>query len=290
LTWAALGSGMDWPVSALTTYNGELIAGGGFTQPASRIARWNGSSWSALGAGVNNTVYALAEYGGDLIAGGDFTMAGGQDANHVAKWDGTAWSALDAGTNGSVGTLIVYGGDLLAGGAFTTAGRAVANHVARWGGSTWGGVGSGMNGDVNDLTIWDSNLIAGGAFTQAEGQSANRAAHWQDCAGGQVTLAIVASCPSGGPIQVSWSGATPNGQIALIFARNQGSFIIPNNYPCAGTQLGLDSNQIQLVFQGGAGKNGSRTLNAAAGPNACGGHLQLLDLATCGTSNTARIE
>ena len=103
-------------------------------------------------------------------------------------------------------------------------------------------------------------------------------------------LTVAATCPSGGLIRIEWSGATPGGQIALIFARNTGSFIVPNNYPCAGTQLGLGSNQIQLAFQGGAGSNGSRILNANAGPNACGGHLQLLDLSTCGTSNVARVE
>ncbi len=103
-------------------------------------------------------------------------------------------------------------------------------------------------------------------------------------------LAVAATCPSGGPIQIEWSGATPGGQAALIFARNTGSFIIPNNRPCAGTQLGLGSNQIQLAWQGGAGQSGSRTLNTTAGPGACGGYLQLLDLTPCATSNVARIE
>ncbi len=103
-------------------------------------------------------------------------------------------------------------------------------------------------------------------------------------------LSVGGTCPSGGPIQIEWSDATPEGQVALIFARNTGSFTIPNNRPCPGTQLGLGSNQIQLAWQGGAGQNGSRTLNASAGPAACGGYLQLLDLTTCGTSNVARIE
>ncbi|MCL4199069.1 MAG: hypothetical protein KJZ69_16385 [Phycisphaerales bacterium] len=103
-------------------------------------------------------------------------------------------------------------------------------------------------------------------------------------------LTVTPTCPTGGPIRIEWSGATGGGQAALIFARNTGSFIIPNNYPCAGTQLGLGSNQIQLAWQGGAGPDGSRTLNASAGPGACGGHVQLLDLALCATSNVVRIE
>lgn len=103
-------------------------------------------------------------------------------------------------------------------------------------------------------------------------------------------LSVAATCPSGGPIEISWSGARPNGQIALIFAANTGSFRVPNGNPCAGTPLGLGTTQIQLAFQGGAGANGSRTLNSSAGPNACGGYLQLLDISSCGTSNVARIE
>lgn len=104
------------------------------------------------------------------------------------------------------------------------------------------------------------------------------------------SLTVRGTCPSGGPIEISWSGATANGQIALIFAANTGSFRVPNGNPCAGTPLDLGSSQIQLAFQGGAGSNGSRTLNSTAGPNACGGYLQLLDISSCGTSNVARIE
>ncbi len=107
---------------------------------------------------------------------------------------------------------------------------------------------------------------------------------------GRLQLLVAATCPSGGPIRIEWSGASPGGQVALLFARNTGSFIIPNNRPCAGTTLGLGSNQIQLAWQGGAGANGSRTLNTTAGPGACGGYLQLLDLTPCATSNVARIE
>lgn len=86
-------------------------------------------------------------------------------------------------------------------------------------------------------------------------------------------LVVVATCPTGGPIQVEWSGATPGGRIALIFARDAGSFTIPPQLPCAGTQLGLGSSGIQLAFQGLSGPDGSRTLNASAGPGACGGYL-----------------
>lgn len=104
------------------------------------------------------------------------------------------------------------------------------------------------------------------------------------------SLSVAATCPTGGPIRIEWSGATPNGQVALIFAREEGSFTIPPGNPCEGTRLGLGSNQIRLAWQGPAGPEGARTLNATTGPAPCAGHLQLLDVATCATSNVARIE
>jgi hypothetical protein len=103
-------------------------------------------------------------------------------------------------------------------------------------------------------------------------------------------LAVAATCPSGGPIRIEWTGATPGGQVALIYARQTGAFRVPQGNLCAGTQLGLGASQIQLAWQGGAGANGSRTLNASAGSGACGGYMQLLDLTTCSTSNVARVE
>ncbi|MCC6906418.1 MAG: SBBP repeat-containing protein [Phycisphaerales bacterium] len=103
-------------------------------------------------------------------------------------------------------------------------------------------------------------------------------------------LVVNATCPSGGPIQVSWSGATRGGTIVLLYARNTGSFRIPSGNPCAGTQTGLGSNQIQIAYQGSAGPSGSRTVNSTTGPGACGGYLQLLDVPTCSTSNVALVE
>ncbi len=108
--------------------------------------------------------------------------------------------------------------------------------------------------------------------------------------GGDVRLSVVATCPDGGPIAISWRCASPGGQAALVFALGQGQFRIPPTHPCADTWLGLSSRGIQLVWTGGAGAQGRATLNAVTGPNACGGYLQLLDLSTCTPSDTARIE
>lgn len=107
---------------------------------------------------------------------------------------------------------------------------------------------------------------------------------------GGIRLAADGTCPGGGPIEISWCGATPNGQVALIFARCEGDQIVPPRYPCQGTQLGLCANQIQVAWTGRSDGTGCRTLRSTAGSGACGSHLQLLDLTTCTTSNTAPIE
>ena len=104
------------------------------------------------------------------------------------------------------------------------------------------------------------------------------------------TLAVDATCPSGGPIAVSWSGATPDGEIVLLIAREAGSFLIPDGYPCAGATLDLSNTQLQVAYRGPAGPDGERTLNANAGAGACGRVMQLLDLTTCATSNTTIVE
>lgn len=103
-------------------------------------------------------------------------------------------------------------------------------------------------------------------------------------------LQVAPTCPSGGPITVSWEHASPSGQAALLFARATGRFVIPNRYPCAGVRLGLSANQIQIAWQGGTGNEGTRSIHASAGPSACGGFMQLLDLSTCTPSNVTRVE
>lgn len=105
-----------------------------------------------------------------------------------------------------------------------------------------------------------------------------------------LTLTVDGTCPGGGPIVISWENATPNRTVALIYARGTGNQRIPEGNPCAGTQLGLNASQIQVVFQGPSGANGNRTLNANAGGGACGGYLQLLDVQPCATSNVAQIQ
>jgi hypothetical protein len=190
--WAALGSGLNGPVSALAVSGANLYVGGGFTTaggvPATNIAKWNGSAWSALGSGINGAVQALAVSGTNLYAGGLFTTAGGVPANYIAKWDGSAWLALGSGMGSIVPSLFlralaVSGTDLYAGGYFTSAGGVPAGGIAKWDGNAWSALGSGTYGStVAALAVNGTNLYAGGAFTIMGGLTINRIAKWDGSA------------------------------------------------------------------------------------------------------------
>ncbi|MBE1488045.1 hypothetical protein [Plantactinospora soyae] len=205
------GTGVDYAaVRDLAIYGGALIVGGGFTQaggiPASRIARWNGSTWSTLGAGLGTTqvtadVAALTIYNGALIAAGYFDDAAGVTANHVARWNGTAWSVLTGpsgtGTSDPVRDVTVYNGALIVAGHFTHAGGLPVNYIARWNGSAWSGLtgpsGTGTNSTVYTVTVRSGALIVGGDFSQAGGVSAGYLGRWN----GTAWSAVSATGPNG---------------------------------------------------------------------------------------------
>jgi hypothetical protein len=204
-TWSALGSGVTGPESpgvyALTTLDGSLYAGGGFTTAggvsARNIARWDPvtQTWSALGSGIAPSgwpypaVNALAVFDNRLYVGGTFNEAASAIGNGVACWDPatSTWSALGSGTGGTDGyvhCLAVLDGKLYAGGVFSTAGGQIANRIASWDPATlsWSTLGSGINASVNSsvesLTVLDSTLFVGGCFTAAGGQVAQNWARW----------------------------------------------------------------------------------------------------------------
>jgi hypothetical protein len=164
--WRALGSGIDGPVYALTTWDPDgpgplaplLIAAGDFHNaggvPADYIAAWNGTSWSALAWGFDGPVRSLTTWDLDgpgpiqpqLIAGGEFANAGADSTgqvlvNHIARWDGVAWRALGLGQSDNVLTMTTLDLDgtgpqiphLVAGGPFG---------IQHWDGTSWHSLGS----------------------------------------------------------------------------------------------------------------------------------------------------
>jgi len=176
---------MDNAVYALAIYNGDLYAGGAFTNAgsgaASHIAKWDGGSWAPVGAGVNSNVYAREVIGGWLYVGGGFTTTGGSSAAQIAKWNGSSWSAVGSGTNADVNALKTIGSDLYVGGNFTTSGGSYTPFIAKWNGSSWSDAGS-IGGSQFDLSVeaissYNGNVYVGGRFsTYAADTTANHIA------------------------------------------------------------------------------------------------------------------
>ena len=179
-TWAtfASGAGVNGPVRAVTTFDGNLIVGGQFGTAGGAlntigIAGWDGETWWALGSGTQNSVLALTTFNGELIAGGEITKVGNAKGfNRIAKWNGSAWSSVASGMNGNVRALTTFNGALYAGGEFTKVGTANGfNRIAKWNGSAWSKLGTGVDGisTVFALTSFNGGLIVGGQFATTGG-------------------------------------------------------------------------------------------------------------------------
>ncbi len=205
VTMHSLAGGLNNPGNTLAVYDDgsgtALFVGGNFTQaggnPASKIARWNGTGWTALGAGIQieGTVSKLLVHddgsGPALFAGGSFWAIAGVPIQRTARWDGTAWQPLGSGLlGGTVFTqeveMAVFddggGPQLYVTGDFFSAGGVPANHIARWDGSSWHALGAGLDGRGITLCVFDDGsgpaLYVGGDFQHAGGIPANRIARW----------------------------------------------------------------------------------------------------------------
>ncbi|MGH7452277.1 MAG: DUF4397 domain-containing protein, partial [bacterium] len=179
-------------------FPGALYVGGNFTSvegnPASNVARFDGTKWDVLGGGVNGPVHAIAPISFNqpgAFVGGTFSTAINPDgstvsATNIAFWDHTQkrWLPVGSGLNGPVYALTVSGFELFAGGAFTQViNGPTVNRVTRWSFSAqrWEALGRGVDGanvpEVRALAVglggslssprfWRS-VYVGGRFTEA---------------------------------------------------------------------------------------------------------------------------
>jgi len=184
--WLPVGEGMDWTVTDMTIYEGDLIVSGYFTQAgavsANYIARWDGSNWYPLGTGMDGQVTALAVHNGELYAGGAFDNAGGVSAENIAKWNGVSWQPVGNGIQATqIYTLASYNDELYAGGNYLwKPDLSGTTGILKWNGTQWEEVGEGTDGSVICLLTTESGLIVSGSFSQAGGISANNIAKLSD--------------------------------------------------------------------------------------------------------------
>lgn len=180
VNWGALGAPPLPNVTALTTWNGLLVAAGGIGAPHT-VATWNGSAWSVLGT-VAGTVNTMAVFNGDLFVGGFFTSVGGVPANNLARWNGASWANPGGGVVGEVRAMVVFG-SLYVGGFLTQAGPLPVGNLAIWNGTSWA-AGATFNGRILSLamrsgtTTSTSFLFAGGEFSSVAGVAAMHVARF----------------------------------------------------------------------------------------------------------------
>ncbi len=96
---------------------------------------------------------------------------------------------------------------------------------------------------------------------------------------------------TGGPMGVRAVGATPGGTVAIVMAQGSGGPTpVPADNPCAGLLLDLNATMAPLQILR-ADAQGRVQMGPAYVPTSAAGtvRLQAVDLATCATSNLARV-
>lgn len=96
-------------------------------------------------------------------------------------------------------------------------------------------------------------------------------------------LALSGTCP--GTVAFDISGATPSGIVGLLWARSAGTFVIPQGRTCAGTQLRLSGQGIQIFGTPRADPTGNLRFLANVSSGVCSGAWQAIDATSCRTSN-----
>ncbi len=160
---------------------GEFTTAGG--QPATGVARWDGTTWSGLGGpGVPGDVARIKAIhhhdfgdGPMLYAGGVVFKGGGLPREFIWRWDGSAWSRPGDGQpfDDEVWEFASFGGHLFASGMFQNIGGEPVPGLARFDGTTWS-VPLGPGQDIPGGIAWPllnatlegrDVLVAGGSFT-----------------------------------------------------------------------------------------------------------------------------
>lgn len=173
VAWQPLGAGLPGLANALLALpNGDVLAGGNFTQGGSSVLRWDGVSWSPFGSIAGAVAALVAMPNGEVVAGGWSLLPGDL---HLARWNGAGWSSFATSPSAGVISLkVAQNGDLLVSGGFLQVGSVQAAGVARFDGTTWQGFGGGMFNPVLCLEeLANGDIVAGGLFSAADGLPGN---------------------------------------------------------------------------------------------------------------------
>lgn len=142
-----------------------------------------------------------------------------------------------------------------------------------------------------DLGLWIGDRSTGVPSLIAPVSIINIFGGMEYVAGPKPPFSLWTTGETGGPMSIRVTGATPHGIVGIAYARGAGGPTpIPPGRPCAGTLLDLNAGFSSLrVLQAdaqGRAQMGPAYVPLSVAPTT---HLQAVDLATCLTSNHARI-
>lgn len=216
--WTELGGGLNSIVSTVVEFEGDLIAGGYFSNAggdpaADRVARWNGTTWSAMGTLPGIQVEDLRVLDGQLHA---VCNSSGNSSSTVHRWNGTAWEQIgNAISNAFLLAVMEFQDTLYIGGAYQNAdGDATADNIAMYNGTTWQA----------------ARLHAGGSFTKSGATLVSRLGVFESGAWAQAgtglngaVYALCAADPDGDGVDALYfggalkkTGVTPLSRIATF--------------------------------------------------------------------------
>lgn len=188
-----MGTGLNSPPEDLLLHNnGNLYAGGSFTQNACRFGVWNNIKWSPVpqscifDQGGDEVKAVVQDANGNIYVGGKLTRFWNfgyhVPLKNVAWYNGSSWAPLGGGfIDGIVnGMCVTAYQDVVAVGSFLNAtGGLTVNRVALWDGYSWEPLGSGLNGTaICVLPLPNGNIVVGGQFTMAGGVPVQNIAMW----------------------------------------------------------------------------------------------------------------
>lgn len=194
----ALWDGLAWQpillgnlVLALTTFNGELVAGGRLSRDeigaVEGVAAYDGTAWRQLGDDLVGNVESLIVYNNQLVAVGRVRRAGESNYEAAVVLVGGVWRSLGApfrlsSSFGGAKAAAIFQDELYIGGGNLRNADSPMQYLAKWNGTEWRAVGGGVNSDVYAMTVHDNQLVIGGAFSVVDigGQTipANSVAVW----------------------------------------------------------------------------------------------------------------
>lgn len=167
-TWQRIATNFNNAVNTLLyTSNSQLIVGGDFTTPQTRVGSWDGTTFSAMGAGLAAAPQGFAQGpDGTIYASLGASVTIGGVTGTVVRFTGGAWAVVGAtGTMINPGQQLIFASD----GNLYVAGNnaAIRATLDRWNGSTWTNI-------ITHVAVstafavqqgFDGALYVGGTFT-----------------------------------------------------------------------------------------------------------------------------